>query len=430
MRKSVIKYYLIMFLVCAVVAVALAEIYFRVISPTEYYTAENLMTNHAIEYEDAIFARSAIIQKKKDVVPFKPDRTLSSIRYHINSQGYRGREFTVEKPDSVTRIIVYGGSQVFGTAANEPNDWPHLMEAYLKSKGYNTVEVINAGVPGHASFDSVGRLFSEGHRYSPDIVILDNAWNDIKYFKEKKPLFRVFKPAKPWLDPRLYYRFPGDRYLSEHLQVYGRIRNNLMNWYVGGGLEARQAASGQETKRSTDNAIDLKGINGAGAGGIFIPVSEYALSQFKLNVQSFVDLAKNIHAIPVLMTQPRLVSRENTPDQKKRIVYDFVGLDHNATIWSFEKTDAIYRKVAKQKSSTLIDVSSILTGIDEYFVDHVHLSKSGNEATARFVGDEIIHILTKLGLPVDTGSGSSEFRPRQKSTINAAADDSVSSQDQ
>jgi len=414
MRKPVIKYYLIMFLLCAVVAVALAEIYFRVASPTEYYTAENLMTNHAIEYEDAIFARSAITQKKKDVVPFNPDRTLSSIRYHINSQGYRGREFTVEKPDSVIRIIVYGGSQVFGTAANEPNDWPHLMEAYLKNKGYNTVEVINAGVPGHASFDSVGRLFSEGHRYSPDIVILDNAWNDMKYFKEKKPLFRVFKPAKPWLDPRLYYRFPGDRFLSEHLQVYGRIRNNLMNWYVGGGLEARQATSGEEVERrtGTGNEIDLKGVYGAGTGNPSRPVSEYALNQFELNVQSFVDLAKNIRAIPVLMTQPRLVSRENTAEQKKRIVYDFVGLNHDATVWSFEKTDAILRHVANQKSVTLIDASSTITGVDEYFVDHVHLSRSGNEATARLVGNEISRLLKQPGLAKDTGSGSSEFRPQ------------------
>ena len=67
------------------------------------------------------------------------------------------------------------------------NDWPSRIQANLNRDGKATIEVINAGIPSLASFDSVGRLYTEGHLFNPDCVILYNAWNDIKYFSRELP---------------------------------------------------------------------------------------------------------------------------------------------------------------------------------------------------------------------------------------------------
>ena len=52
-----------------------------------------------------------------------------------------------------------------------------------EGKGHH-VEVINAGIPGHTSGDSLGRLYTEIWQWKPDYVIMYEAWNDIKYFNQ------------------------------------------------------------------------------------------------------------------------------------------------------------------------------------------------------------------------------------------------------
>ena len=110
----------------------------------------------------------------------RPEEKNSELTYRINEFGYRGPSFSVSKPEGTRRIIVLGGSAVFDPNAD---GWPHLTQDFLKTTGHENVEVINAGVPGHASFDSLGRLYSQIWTFEPDYVLVYHGWNDIKYFK-------------------------------------------------------------------------------------------------------------------------------------------------------------------------------------------------------------------------------------------------------
>src|SRR5262249_19869413 len=112
--------------------------------------------------------------------------------YFINSLGYRGSDFAIRKPKGITRILILGGSSVFDqnvkdSNPDEGNDWPHLAERLLKKKGFENIEIINAGIPAHASFDSLGRLYSQLWVYEPDYILLYDAWNDIKLFGRLTP---------------------------------------------------------------------------------------------------------------------------------------------------------------------------------------------------------------------------------------------------
>ncbi len=77
---------------------------------------------------------------------------------------------------------------------SEGADWPHLVEQYLKEKGLSNVEVINGGIPGLPSFDSMGRLFSDGWTLNPDYVINYEAWNDIYCFTNKITIQKYYRP--------------------------------------------------------------------------------------------------------------------------------------------------------------------------------------------------------------------------------------------
>jgi len=100
---------------------------------------------------------------------------------HVNSHGYRGKEFSAEKPEGVTRIMAVGDSFTFGVGAPDDETFAALLEQGLRKKGFS-VEVINAGI-GHAStirhWDNLQKIHL---RYQPDMVILffdmTDVWDD------------------------------------------------------------------------------------------------------------------------------------------------------------------------------------------------------------------------------------------------------------
>ena len=284
----------------------------------------------------------------------------------MNSLGYRGPEFQAEKPDGVFRVMIFGGSAVFDQEATLNEDWPRRVEGILRDRGLGSVEVINAGIPGHASFDSFGRLFAEGHRFEPDMVVLYNAWNDVKMFRREGPLLRELRPYDPSADPRLAYRNALDAWMCRLSQLYVRLRARYYNWALNLGTE------GVRTNRAVVSEFD-----------------DRAVRQYRLSAELFVDAAHNIGARPVLVTQARLISPDNSAEDRERIAYEMVGLDHQGLVAAMDATDATLHLVADRKDATLIDASSFLSGRPELFRDHVHLSPSGSAALAQVVADAL-----------------------------------------
>jgi len=108
-------------------------------------------------YEPSVFARNVMARSAHTV------EAWTGVTYPIDDRGYRGAGFPLEKPAGVTRILVYGGSAAFDVARSGEDDWPSHAGRLLRARGHR-VEVINAAVPGHASFDSLGRFLAWNRR--------------------------------------------------------------------------------------------------------------------------------------------------------------------------------------------------------------------------------------------------------------------------
>src|SRR6266404_4190437 len=67
---------------------------------------------------------------------------------HINSNGTRGPEFTVEKPPGTIRILSLGDSRTFGWGLTDEETYSRRLRNLLQNYAGDgrTVEVINAGV--------------------------------------------------------------------------------------------------------------------------------------------------------------------------------------------------------------------------------------------------------------------------------------------
>ncbi len=107
----------------------------------------------------------------------------------------------------------------------------------------------------------------------------------------------------------------------------------------------------------------------------------------------FVDLAREIGAVPVLMTEARLAAPDNTEGQKSRIVYESVKLTPQGLLKSYEAIEETVRQVSSEKRVDLLDVSKEMNGKDEFFLDHVHLTAKGSEELARITAQKLAELI-------------------------------------
>ena len=328
-----------------------------------YYTPDTVK-KHSLPYVTAVYA-SSMFAPVNDKIEFTPTSAVGVKNYFINDHGSRGASFKVPKPPGVRRIVVLGGSTVFDLNAEEGFDWPHLVEKILKENGHHQVEVINAGIPGHTSSDALGRLSTEIWQWEPDYLMIYEAWNDIKYFNSLSydtPLIRLVKPSNPDADPFKTYQGTMD-YLLSYSQLYMRIRTKYFGWKYQVGSE------GRFKKERRDNVGDL------------------GLTQFRLNLETFIDVSRNIRAIPILITQATLVSPTNTEEDRKRIVYGYVGLSHEGIVRAYEKCRQIILQTARGKNANVLDLMPEFQGKSELFHDHDHTTPHGSEEIAKRVAN-------------------------------------------
>jgi hypothetical protein len=156
------------------------------------------------------------------------------------------------------------------------------------------------------------------------------------------------------------YQGLTDRLLCNSSQLYVRLRSRYYKWKHDVGIEGAQ-----------------------GGGPLTDTITDEALQQYRLNLQLFVDTARNIGSEPILMLQARLVTDDNTAAERAKIGYRIPMLTHSALVAAFKQADRITREVAEEKQVPLIDASTVMTGRRGLFYDHVHTTEGGSQALAQ-----------------------------------------------
>jgi lysophospholipase L1-like esterase len=109
-----------------------------------------------------------------------PDQTLNTIK--INSLGFRGPEFEIEKPENVYRIFFVGGSTAFGAASSADNTTisGYLQKLFDDDNFNYKIEVINAGKSGFNTITEKKLIFETIQYQQPDLILMYDGWNDIR----------------------------------------------------------------------------------------------------------------------------------------------------------------------------------------------------------------------------------------------------------
>tara|TARA_B100000676_G_scaffold3176_1_gene2911 strand:- start:35 stop:2254 length:2220 start_codon:yes stop_codon:yes gene_type:complete len=148
------------------------------ISETEFVNAIQFLVNEGIINTKTEFSsQNDVDEFFGREISFIPRNELVA---EINSQGLRGPEFVMDKPNDVYRIIAVGGSTTFGLGVEDSFSWPTLLQKSLNDlETSKRIEVINAGVSAATSLQNMNHINQKLINFSPDLIILYEGTNDM-----------------------------------------------------------------------------------------------------------------------------------------------------------------------------------------------------------------------------------------------------------
>lgn len=100
--------------------------------------------------------------------------------FQLNNQGFYGPDFTVQKPDSIFRIIVTGTSGVEGIWANHIESFPFKLNQMFQKEGCR-VEVLNCAISGtERDYQNLRLMENYLSKYGPDIILYEGKTEIVK----------------------------------------------------------------------------------------------------------------------------------------------------------------------------------------------------------------------------------------------------------
>jgi lysophospholipase L1-like esterase len=272
------------------------------------------------------------------------------LRSH-NSLGYRGPEFSVEKPPGAYRIVALGGSSTY-TSEVEDDDkaFPAQLERILGDEyGYRSVEVINAGVGGYSSWETLINLEFRVLDLDPDLLIVYHGANDAHSRIVIPSAYRGDNSGrrKQWDDPPVPFH--------EH-SCFLRILSRRMGVTRQVGLDPLVSAAtylGPGTLGSTEARYDPLEL-----------LPENPPIYFRRNLVNMVAIA-DAHDIDVLLStwahSPEFDDYASTPHYEQ----------------AFRESNDVVEEVAKSHEVPFFDFAQKMPQDSMYWTDGRHVNEAG-----------------------------------------------------
>ncbi|HET6201507.1 MAG TPA: GDSL-type esterase/lipase family protein [Planctomycetota bacterium] len=275
----------------------------------------------------------------------------------VNSLGFRGPEFTPEKPPGTTRIFCLGESSTFGLYESDEDVWPRRLEERLRARFPDRrFEVVNAGVPGYSSYESLIYLQQEIVNYRPDAVLAYHGWND------------AIKLGTIGASGNL----PETGILRvRHVEKHGWLRDLLNGSSLFGVLENRVLdplwVARHEGRWFFDRLYDERNV-------------ETDLAAFERNLRAIARFAGD-NGFEAVLCAP--IVRRGDPAAEPK--------------WArwIPRCEETVRKVARETGAALADAARGVEAKPEYLLDPVHFTPRGSEAMAEFLAARLAEILPK-----------------------------------
>jgi len=264
-----------------------------------------------------------------------------------------------------------GASTVYGIFVDDDSTSAVLLEQELGRRYPDLeVEVINAGVPGWTSRETLRNLTDHILPLAPDVVVMVDGRNEI--FPE------VFNGYRPDYE---HYRETGYDFRDANRRYRRLFRLSRLAMLIVArdrghfGFSFRRADPTYGNIRFDNKPTDAELVRNARRPGV--------TEGYRRNLERFITRVRTAGARPVLSTIPFLAERFGTGvldlrDRARVIpVLDTLVMTNNR----------IVRTVAAELRAPLVDAAAL--GRDEYLRDDCHFLPAGEQAFAILLADAV-----------------------------------------
>lgn len=253
--------------------------------------------------------------------------------------------FDLRPHDEAPRVACLGGSTTWGV-------YPLHLDRFLEAALGGPVEVMNWGVPGWTSQETLVNYFTNVQDYEPDVVVILHAINDTnaRFFPGYRSDLAHWRT--PWTQPRI-----------------GALERFLVRWSDLFAYRFLRHGNFQDldtfTVRHEQGRVKDALTNGSERG-------------FERNVRTIAEHVRLRGGRVVLVTQP----------------YNLALLRDKPVAPAIEQHNQILRDLAAREGYLLVEVERTWRDQQEstpdMFTDHIHLSAEWQQREARLIADRIL----------------------------------------
>jgi lysophospholipase L1-like esterase len=277
-----------------------------------------------------------------------------------NAEGFSDQEWPVARTPGVPRIACLGGSTTQdGRKPERNNTYASYLSRMMSRRLGTDVEVLNFGVNGWTSAESLVNYALVVSRYQPDVVVIHHSVNDV------------------W--PRLYPSYRSDythyRVPWEDAQV-SSFDKRLISW---SRLWAAVRIQDQDLVGVRERVI--RRVDGQPVE-LLRELSDETVVGYRGNMQRLCRLVSADGGTPVLMTMPY----SSDAGGLGGVWLELLGV-------GTEEHNEVTREVAQAEGALLADAAAVFNSEpaehDKFFLDYVHLRPGGNRVKALLVADAL-----------------------------------------
>jgi hypothetical protein len=311
--------------------------------------------------------------------PTKEDLEISDTlkdkryRYRIDKNGFVVPSEKYVNPDK--SLVFLGGSAVECIFVEEENRFPYLAGCLLEKKSGLKINSYNGGHGGNNSMHSLFILLSKVIPLKPSIVVMMHNINDLVILLYEKTYYNN-NPHKEIIVTENY----GVLRLA---RMFGR--KLFPNLYQAGS----QLVDIPRYLNIMEFGDEFAHIRGAK----ITADKEKTISDFRKNLQLFMEICRTQKIIPVLMTMQNRLKK--VPDAIT--LKEFRRLSSDLSYEEFKNlfdamNDAI-RSQARENGVMVIDLAREVPQEKEFIYDMVHLNDTGCKRVAEIISDRLERLM-------------------------------------
>lgn len=290
-----------------------------------------------------------------------------------NRWGFRGEEIAASKPEGEFRIACLGASTTYSVAVpGYRKSYPATLQKELQDRGFHKVSVINGGVPGWSSYETLINYLLRIQELHPDLIIIHQGFGDV--------MTRVVWPPEAYKGDNSGYF--AQVFAVRHTPLYERSTILRMMLVQTGQIQP-PSVFGKNVFNPADTAYFVEFVEQIVGEkfptGIFDNVSIADMIEanpptyFRRNTEDLVIAAQGRGVQPVLMTFA--YTREVGP------YFDVEGFKS-----AIDAHNDIMRDIARRFDVPLMDLAKLLPGDKRFWSpDGIHVNEQGTALKVRLL---------------------------------------------